>query len=170
VTIFCGNYRVEWEKFQMMFKYWIEYIEIYSDQIPSNQALAAILNLCEIRDEINSQSAGLLRAICRSRHSRCRDYRDKVYGILGLTFDGVTFVSESSYDISEADVCRSMSEAAIFKKKTLDYIFLASLQSILPPSACPHTANLPSWCADYLHLDSTSKWSNTSITETSGID
>jgi len=91
--------------------------------------------------------------MCRSRHSRCRDHRDKVYGILGLTFDGATFVPEPSYDISEADVCRSMSEAAIFKKRTLDYIFLASSQSILRPSACPHTANLPSWCADYLHLD-----------------
>ena len=46
-----------------------------------------------------------------------------------------------------------MSENAVFGNESRDYIFLASFQTISGPPTCPKLACLPSWCADYLHLD-----------------
>jgi hypothetical protein len=149
VRLFCGDLDAGWDGLQLILDTWVEKL----GEAISDQDAAAVKNLCMTREHVDTRPVGLLEALANSRHSRSTNHRDKVYGILGLTWDGGTFVPEPNYGGTESTICHDMSLNAILGKKTLDYIFLASWQSTRYPSLCSGMSKLPSWCVDYLHLD-----------------
>lgn len=103
-------------------------------------------NLCELRRaQLNRQPIHFLELFRRTRNLRATDCRDKIFAILGLSFDGSDFVPEPNYKLDEHELCLSVTTTAIEVQESLDITLLASRK--------PEDSNLPSWCPDYMSVN-----------------
>jgi hypothetical protein len=102
--------------------------------------------LCELRtSRRNRKAIHLLELFRKTRYLRSTDRRDKIFAILGLAFDGPDFVAEPNYRLSENNSCISVTRTAIEVYESLDMFLLAPGQ--------PEESKLPSWCPDYMSIN-----------------
>jgi hypothetical protein len=115
--------------------------------------LKAISGLLDIRAKryLERIPLGLLQLLKKTEHATAMYQRDKVYGLLGLAWDGQTFVQAPSYakleddsfKKSDEEICKAMAHSFINSTSVLDIILLGA-----PTRRNPA---LPSWCPDFLH-------------------
>jgi hypothetical protein len=66
--------------------------------IKSKELRARFQNLLQFRDnKLNTKPVRLLEAIYRSRYALSKDLKDQIYGLLGLVYDGGTFIPKLNY-------------------------------------------------------------------------
>jgi hypothetical protein len=87
-----------------------------------------------------------LDALRRTRSSLATDPRDKIFALLGLTFDGNYFVPEPSYMDSVSQSFTDLVTALIQGGECLDFIYLRSGNRKVD-------GELPSWVPDWTDLD-----------------
>jgi len=140
VILTCGDRVVEWERMEYLLE------QLALEPGSAYAEIHLIPNLHQIRmDRMSSRPITLLDCLARSQASQSTDPRDKVFGLLGLAFDRSQYVAEPNYKFSESELCQVMTESAIISKRSLDLILLRQPSTALP--------DLPTWCLDYLHLD-----------------
>ena len=138
VLVMCGSHRVEWEAVVLLMK------QIHDQSAVQLWATKHIQHLCQSRSSrAEARPVPLLQALSDSCEAEASDPRDKVYALLGLTFDKDAYVTTPNYSWSKEQICISMSNTVIWSKKSLDIIFAG-------PKSTRSRLRLPSWCPDYL--------------------
>jgi hypothetical protein len=137
ICIVCGERTVELRDIDLVLR-----ILTQSELSDLEDSVALIQHVFDLRDQRRNQiPIRLLDALERTRRSALSEILGKVYGLLGLAFDGTTFVPEPNYGISKRQLCQAMTENAILSTSTLDYILLEKRPTI--------ASDVPSWCIDY---------------------
>lgn len=142
VRIYCGDHVASWDQLTAM----LRALQRGLDKLHFKDQ--SLQNLQSLRDDFaKDRPIGLLQAIFTSHKSRATDPRDKVYGLLGITFDGHNFVPVPNYQQSLNEVFMGMTMSWIRAKECLDMICLQGL-------APRNQKALPSWCPDWLSIGS----------------
>jgi len=89
-----------------------------------------------------------LEAIYRSRYALSTDPKDKIYGLLGLLYDGGAFIPEPNYSQSVEETYIGLSKALIRKGFLLDLIYLRTSHRRISDS-------LLLWMVDWRNLNDT---------------
>ena len=144
ITIFCGHHKILWETLEELSSF---AFTAGMEGIKSEELRARFQNLLQFRDDrLNSKPVRLLEAIYRSRYALSTDPKDKIYGLLGLVYDGGTFIPEPNYRQSVEDTYTDLSKALIKKGYPLNLIYLRTSHR--------RTSNsLPSWVVDWMDLN-----------------
>ena len=98
------------------------------------------------KDVLSRRPLELLDALRRTRSSLATDPRDKVFALLGLTFDGRHFVPEPNYIDSVSTSFTDFATALIRSIEGLDFIYLRSANRKLDDK-------LPSWVPDWTDVN-----------------
>jgi hypothetical protein len=140
LAVFCGAHILDWG----LLDHQLENLKELND-LDAYQ-LQFLSTLCELRKaRFNRQPIHFLELFRRTRNLSATDRRDKIFAILGLSFDGSDFVPEPNYRLDEHELCLSVTTTAIEVQASLDLILLAPRK--------PEDSNLPSWCPDYMSVD-----------------
>ena len=140
LAIFCGSHILEWEKIDYQFD------RLQNLDGLDLSLLQSLTILCELRRaRLNRQPTHFLDLFRKTRNLRSTDHRDKIFAILGLAFDGSDFVPEPNYKLREDELCLSVTTTAIEVQESLDMILLAPGK--------PEESNIPSWCPDYMSVN-----------------
>ena len=149
VEIYCGKASIEWATFEAAFLRIFGLGEPATDaELWSDFFLAEELfeNLRRFRLMMTKNEAlHLLSALKYSATALATNQRDKVFALLGMTFDGSTFVSDPNYAQSERSIFMDMAKSRIVCTRSLDIICLKSFSQ-------SNEWNLPSWTPDWLKL------------------
>jgi len=139
IVVFCGHHKFLWETLEKF-----SYLTVTAgmEGIESKELRARFQNLLQFRNNrLNTKPVRLLEAIYRSRYALSTDPKDKIYGLLGLVYDGVAFIPEPNYRQSVEDTYTGFSKALVKKGFPLDLIYLRTSHR--------QTSNsLPSWVVD----------------------
>jgi hypothetical protein len=95
---------------------------------------------------LSRQPIGLSDALYRTTSSLATDPRDKIFAILGLSFDWKHFIPEPSYVNSKLEVFTALASAMLLSKEPLDLIYLRSANR-------RPDHELPSWVPDWTDLN-----------------
>jgi hypothetical protein len=134
VEVFCGKY-APWENLCSLVK------ELAEDTQYSG--FTFIKTLIDVRRRWLQGRLNLLSTLNMTRLSECKDPKDKIFGVIGLTSDGVGILPEPNYTLSTQDLCLSVT-ISLIQRYGMDIILLG-LQNDVP-------SELPSWCPDYFNL------------------
>ena len=144
ITVFCGAYKLPWAIFT-------DYNAGRSRAAP-NLGLSwtqrnKFQSLQQFReDKISSKPISLLDALHRSRTALATDPKDKLYALLGITFDGDNFIAEPNYDQYSTETYTQFARALIQRGVVLDFIYLRE--------ASRHPSyEIPSWVPDWCNLN-----------------
>ena len=139
ITIFCGVNLAQWRGLELLLPLVASDAELEVD-------LDRVQHLFTSRAErVEGRPVGLLQALHESRFAQATDVRDKVFALLGLTFDREQFVQLSDYNWKLPRMCFEMTRSVIRTKKSLDIIFAG-------PSSMKLPETLPSWMPDYVRF------------------
>lgn len=144
ITVFYGHYKLLWETLEK-----VSHVAFTADmeRIEIEGLRAKFQNLLQFRnDRLDRKPVRLLEAIYRSRYALSTDPKDKIYGLLGLVYDGAAFIPEPNYLESVEDTYTGFSKALIEKGFPLDIIYLRT-------SHRQTSKSLPSWVVDWMDLD-----------------
>ena len=94
------------------------------------------------KNVLTRQPIWLLDALYYTRSSLSTDPRDKIFALLGLTFDGRHFVPEPNYMGSVADTFTDFATSLVLSGEPVDFIYLRSA------SRGAAEGDLPSWVPD----------------------
>jgi hypothetical protein len=122
ITVFYDNYKLLWETLEK-----VSHLAFTAgmERIESEELRAKFRNLLQFRnDRLDTKPVRLLKAIYRSRYALSTDPKDKIYGLLGLVYDGGAFIPEPNYHQSVEDTYTGFSKALIKKGFPLDLIYL----------------------------------------------
>ena len=115
---------------------------------PASETARRFATLKAIRKNVlTRQPIRLLDALYYTRSSLSTDPRDKIFALLGLTFDGRHFVPEPNYMGSVADSFTDLATSLVLSGEPLDFIYLRSA------SRGAAEGDLPSWVTDWTDLD-----------------
>jgi hypothetical protein len=97
-------------------------------------------------DAANNEPIRFIEALQRSSRSLSTEPRDKIFGLLGLTYDSGLFLPVPNYKQSVEAICKGMTISAISSMSSLN---------IVPLLGSGHGSqdSLPSWVADWFELD-----------------
>ena len=145
ISVWCGRYSVTWDRFNELF-------EVLSDNSHRvtlvNQSSSGFSTLLRFRQEsISRKPIHFLDALHRSNTSLSTDPRDKLYALLGLTFDGRHFIPEPNYMSETTQIFTEFTTALIAGGEPLDFIYLRSAKRKVS-----FFNNLPSWVPDWANL------------------
>jgi len=161
VTILYGGIKLLWDDVAAFLK--------MQKEIKSNAenhefaGFASPDHLLQFRELFFTQRTpiSLLEALRLSRKTQATDPRDKIFALLGLCYDGSTFVPVPNYKQSLESIVAEMSKAMMIWNKSLDLICLKG-NSLLGEN----TMNIPTWAPNWFRL-----WEgNMTIQENSLID
>jgi hypothetical protein len=97
--------------------------------IKSKELRARFQNLLQFRDnKLNTKPVRLLEAIYRSRYALSKDLKDQIYRLLGLVYDGGTFIPKPNYHQLVEETYTGLLKALIKKGFPLDLIYLRTSQ------------------------------------------
>ena len=135
--ILCGRSFTTWKAMDVLLTA-IDHHELLED----DYSLEHLRNLSRSRLNVaQAKPVGLLQALYDSHASLATNPRDRVYALLGLAFDGNSYVKRPHYGWTEQRICQDITRTVIWAKRSLDIIFIGSDD---PKSS------LPSWCPNYL--------------------
>ena len=130
VSVLCGHSEVPYDHFCNAVFY------LYQYRLSLNME---VLDLA--RDVVSFSSRkskdDLYELIAATRGCKCSDQRDKIFGMLGLTYDQVDIVANYSKPVRE--VFQDLVIGSLVKKRRLDILTLCSIQD--SPLAFPTWAN-----------------------------
>jgi hypothetical protein len=89
ISIYCGCYKIPWEAIDITCYCCINRNTLNSSGCLADESVFRFASLREVRaDVLARQPIHLLDALRRTRSSLATDPRDKIFALLGLTFDG----------------------------------------------------------------------------------
>lgn len=137
VSILCGSRVASWSSLEILLR------SLQSNPSFDLADAGYVKHLVSTRKSRSEDHAiGLLQALSSSNMTEATILRDKVFALLGLTFDGPQFVRSPSYEeMSEEAFCVQLTKSVIWAKKSLDIIFAAAPSMKL-------SGNLASWIPD----------------------
>jgi hypothetical protein len=95
-------------------------------------------------------------ALCDIHSSKPTVARDKIYGLLGITVDGLRLFPAPSHSQHYSIIFRNLANAQITSQQSLDFILLKGDKPVTPS-----TCSLPSWVPNWLELHPASyEWRN----------
>lgn len=137
--LLCGDWTVELRDID---KFLAALVKAQTHSVEDSAALIHfIFELCSGRRDLDREPLRLLEVLQQTSHSMSSEILDKVYGILGLVSDRATFVPEPNYSYSKRELCMTMTDTAMSRKRHLDFIFLGKSRL--------RASGLPTWCAEY---------------------
>jgi hypothetical protein len=141
VSIFCGRYMADWDSLDLLVA------SIRSKSWSHELPLEPVERLCYARQQrIEGKSTSLLDALYHSSLAVTSNRLDKVYALLGLSYDYLNYISEPKYGWSPQELCLGMTRTVVMSRRSLDIIFAG------PNRDRKAAYELPSWCPDYLHF------------------
>ncbi|KAN0103385.1 HET domain containing protein [Hyaloscypha variabilis] len=154
ITVLCGAYTVSWQALSQTLP-----ADLLSSHITSYPRHAhgiisyfadLIIKFHKIRafraDRLARKPIALLEALHRSQYALSTDPEDKLYALLGLVFDGTSFIPHPDYSSTKEEVYRNFSAALFENGYPLDFIYLRSLHREVDN-------DLPSWAINWIDLD-----------------
>ena len=147
ISIYCGEYRIGWDMFIEMCRFGAGDNALTTEDQSKDETISEFTTLLKLRnDTLARQPVRFLDALYRSRSSLSTDPRDKLYALLGLTYDGRHFIPEPNYMNSVAESFTDFATALIEGGEPLDFIYLRS-------ASRRNNGELPSWVPDWTDLD-----------------
>jgi hypothetical protein len=141
VSIFCGRHMADWDSLDLLVA------GLKTKSWSHELRLEPVERLCYARKRwIDGESTSLLDALYISSSAVTSNRMDKVYALLGLSYDYINYISEPKYGWSPRELCLGMTRSVVISRRSLDIIF-AGLNRDRKA-----TYELPSWCPDYLHF------------------
>lgn len=145
VVVYFGRCRMSWDEF-------VSRCGLRLDGTTPSPGLSSdnargITTLLQFRhDKIGDRPINFLEALYRSRSSLSTNPRDKLFAILGLSYNGKNFIPEPNYMYSPEVIFTEFMSALIKSPAPLDYIYLKSARR-------RNSNKLPSWVPDWTDLD-----------------
>jgi hypothetical protein len=120
----CGSHSIAWSSLELAFKI------VSKHTVPENSVWAIktesfchIAKLQQFRGDATADTPlHFFNALYRTRASLASDVRDKVFAILGLSYNGLAFVTVPNYSQSVSDLCPEITMSAITFYRSLDVI------------------------------------------------
>ena len=147
VQFMCGWATAKWQGYEILLERLASDKHLLGTTVPIVQHLRISRSA-----RTDARPIPLLQALYDSRWSLSTDPKDKVFALLGLSFDRELYLSAPSYSLSPVGMCILMTKNAIRARKSLDIIFTAG-------RGTPLSGQLPSWVSDFANFD-TSKMLN----------
>ena len=142
INVYCGDYKIGWDQFVDMCSLGAGDNAPATDNPPDDETGGGFTTLLELRkDTLARKPIKFLDALHRSRASLSTDPRDKLYALLGLSYDGRHFIPEPNYMNSVAESFTEFATALIESGESLDFIYLRS-------ASRENDGKLPSWVPD----------------------
>lgn len=142
VKVLYGRISMDWEYITDALNYWKE----HSDEVPkacASYEYAAQLDHFRVRYK-GLRPIRLWEAIQWSRYALATEKPDKIYGILGLTFDGPRLVPIPNYQRDFKEILCDLTGALLDAEKS------SAVASMTSPSYSK--LGWPRWYAEYLQL------------------
>lgn len=141
LEVLCGHEIVDWDRFS-----------IFLCALPHNSRWLIDPKMSKMisqlrTDKVDGASVSMLQALHMSSLSESTDPKDKVFALLGLSFDKMVYVAEPTYSWTQRELCVRMTTSFIRSKNSLDIIFMG-------PKSSRSSLALPSWCPDYTRFPS----------------
>ena len=146
ITVFCGAYKLPWAIFTDYNAGKSRAAPIWGLSWTQKNKFQSVQQFRE--DKTSSKPISLLDALHRSRTALATDPKDKLYALLGITFDGDNFIAEPNYDQDSTETYTQFARALIHRGVVLDFIYLRE--------ASRHPSyEIPSWVPDWCNLNDT---------------
>jgi hypothetical protein len=142
LRVLCGPDIVDWTPFSIFVSALPEQIHTTRSSMSLADASMAKKISQFRRDRVAGGSISMLQALHLSSLSDSTDPKDKVFALLGLSFDRMVYVAEPTYAWSELEICIRMTTSFFESKRSLDIVFLG-------PGNQTSSLGLPSWCPRY---------------------
>ena len=131
-----------------------------SDSFDEAAVRNQIWAICELRNQhISRTPISLLSSLLLTSRCKASLAQDKVFSMLGMSFDARSFVAEPKYSLTTDALSRGMIESVVRRSNLLDIIFLAppcySDDSFIPSLAS--RSKTPSWCRNFIAIDALSR-------------
>jgi hypothetical protein len=123
ITMLYGDIEIPWSDLAGLLKLWKDSPNL----VPFNtQAYKRALHLLEFRNRflLNREPIKLLDALHWSYNTRATDSRDKIYALLGLCYDGQTYVPIPNYKQPLEAIVADMAKTMMSVNRSLDLICL----------------------------------------------
>ena len=144
IIILCGRHMIPWDIFP---KDSPPKSVAVANEISNDMLETGFRKLREFRtDKLARKPISLLDALYRSQSTLSTDPKDKLYALLGLVFDGDSFIPEPNYNLSTEEIYTDFSLALIENGLPLDFIYLRTSNRGVYDS-------LPSWVVDWSDLN-----------------
>jgi hypothetical protein len=143
--ILCGTYEIPWDDVTTVLSMWKENPE----SVPlDRRAYLKSMHLVEFRNrfQVKREPISLLDAMRWSYQTEATDPRDKIFALLGLCHDGVTYVPVPNYKQPLKDIIADMSREMMSYDRSLDLMCLKGRTSL------QEEGNLPSWMPNWVNL------------------
>jgi len=144
-TISIGSYTVGWEDLALILKLMkVNSLLPSVDEANHKPSFSNALHLLEIRERflIKREPLSLLKAIQLTQHTLATDPRDKIFALLGMSYDGHVFVPVPNYKQSFETVLTEMVRAMMTMDRCLDLIWMKGNfpkdSTLVLPSWVPH--------------------------------
>lgn len=150
IEVYCGKYSISWGKL-------MNAAETYASSSSAIQG-ATCGSVCYSNDYLSvitlhkfrSNTLGrhpicLLDALYDSQQSLATDPRDRIFAVLGLSYDASAYLPLPSYFQSLSETFRTMAHSIISTSQSLDIIWLK-------PSVLSKEVITPSWIPNWLEL------------------
>jgi hypothetical protein len=147
LRVLCGPDMVDWASFSIFVSALPDRLRAQERTIGLGDSDMARQISQFRRDRTDGGSMSMLQALHLSSLSNSTDRKDKVFALLGLSFDRLIFMAEPTYAWTERELCMSMTISFFESKRSLDIIFVASENHTSYPE-------LPSWCPVYTRFSS----------------
>ena len=144
ISVYCGRFRIPWQAIDAPCS--CCRTSVNNGPRPPDGNILQFAMLRQLRiNHLARKPISLLDALHLTVSSLATDPRDKVFALLGLTYDWKHFVPEPSYVVSTSDAFISFAALLISGNEPLDIIYLKSAKLRLDQA-------LPSWVPDWNDL------------------
>lgn len=147
ISLFCERYRIPWQSIDASCRCCQTESFTNSPGRSADENVRRFIMLRRVRAEVLSrQPIHLLDALYRTTSSLATDPWDRIFALLGLTFDGSHFVPEPSYFGSVSQSFTEFATSLLKSNEPLNFIYLRSANRKV-------AGDLPSWVPDWTDLD-----------------
>ena len=120
VVFLYGRYEISWRSLDRVLLLMSSTNFLLNEMDPRFQHVQALRRFRT--DALNDKPVQFLDAVFRSRNALATDIRDKIFGILGLTYDGSIFVPVPNYGRAILEIAIGMTMSVITYYRPLDII------------------------------------------------
>jgi hypothetical protein len=147
VQLYCGDQIVPWENIESLSREWRCNVTnvLQGNEMEETGYIPPARLLYAVREQSprqnRSKTLSLLQMLAKTSYAQATKPHDKVFSLLGLSYDWEDYLAEPNYKTPIDVLCRQMTRQLIYKEGNLDIILLGP--KVRRPSA------LPSWCPNY---------------------
>lgn len=112
----------------------------------TSSSIANAKNLIQFHEEATiNKPIHLLEALKRSFEALFTQPRDKVFALLGVSYDSDLYLPAPNYRQSDAEICMGMTISVTSTTSSLDFVVMLG-------SGIDNMLDLPTWCPNWLNL------------------